>query len=182
MTVTQRAFDNTMTIMRRRISSYLEQRHSSSADMKVRQSVKIGEIITALNVAGFRTLDAQAKALGLSRSTTWTLRQDNHKTSGLSVKIVCRILSKPQLLRTVRTIILEYIEEKASGYYGHSAPARRKFIKALAVFHQKQAKQLGMGRTVNPLRVIPSARPKETVRSSDPLNIAAKPVRSYRSR
>ena len=42
-------------------------------DLKARQSSKIREIGNALITAGIISLDAQAKALGLPRSTAWTI-------------------------------------------------------------------------------------------------------------
>jgi hypothetical protein len=44
----------------------------SVADVKARQSSKIREIGEALITAGFVSLDAQARVLGLPRSTAWT--------------------------------------------------------------------------------------------------------------
>src|SRR5437016_9750609 len=43
-----------------------------TARMKARQFSKIRELVEAVKSAGFLTLDEQAKALGLSRSTAWT--------------------------------------------------------------------------------------------------------------
>jgi hypothetical protein len=51
--------------------------------LKARQSLKIQEI-----AAGFVTLDKQAKALGVPRSTAWTIVAALHKKSGLSPKLV----------------------------------------------------------------------------------------------
>src|SRR5262245_8224584 len=102
----------------------------SSREMKARQSAKIREIADALISEGFFTLDAQARALGLGRSTTWTILKANHKSTGLSAKIIDRILVR-QLPPRVRAKILEYVEEKAIGCYGHSERLRRKFITLL---------------------------------------------------
>jgi hypothetical protein len=52
--------------------------------MKARQAAKIRELGHALVDAGFLTLDEQSKALGLARSTTWTILRASHKGSGLS--------------------------------------------------------------------------------------------------
>ena len=51
----------------------------SLADVKARQSSKIREIGEALITAGFISLDAQAKVLGLPRSTAWTILSAEHK-------------------------------------------------------------------------------------------------------
>jgi hypothetical protein len=69
---------------------------------KKRQSAKIKEFGEALAAEGFNTLDDQARVLGLSRSTTWTILRASHKTSGLSVKIIKRILAAPNPSSTVR--------------------------------------------------------------------------------
>jgi len=102
------------------------------ADMKARQSSKIRELGEALIALGFLTLDQQAKALGLARSTTWTLLQANHKGSGLSATVINRMLTAPQLPPLVRATLLEYIDEKAAGLYGHSKLQLRRFSARLS--------------------------------------------------
>jgi hypothetical protein len=97
------------------------------AEGKVRQASKIRELKSALIRSGLITLDQQANALGLSRSTTWTILRGNHKASGLSALIIDRVLSSPNLPSLVRTKILEYVREKTSGLYGHSDRRMRKF-------------------------------------------------------
>jgi hypothetical protein len=98
-----------------------------NARMKARQSYKIRELAEALKSSGFLALDEQAKALGLSRSTAWTIRKASHKASGLSASIINRMLAAPELPPLARTKILEYVEEKAAGLYGGSGSQRRKF-------------------------------------------------------
>jgi hypothetical protein len=97
---------------------------------RARQSSKIKELAEAVKSAGFLTLDEQAKALGLSRSTAWTILKASHKASGLSASIINRMLAAPELPPLVRTKILEYVEEKAAGLYGGSRSQRRKFAAA----------------------------------------------------
>jgi hypothetical protein len=101
--------------------------------MKAQQSAKIREICESLVAAGLLTLDDQAEALGLSRSTTWVILKGNHKGSGLSATIINRILAAPQLSPLVRARVLEYVEEKAAGSYGYSKSLRRKFIARLSI-------------------------------------------------
>jgi hypothetical protein len=105
------------------------QTHSNCAlaEKKLRQAAKIGELQEVLVAAGFRSLDDQAKALGLSRSTTWTIRKATHKASGLSAATINRMLAQPRLLPLVRAKILEYVEEKNAGLYGDSSMRIRKF-------------------------------------------------------
>jgi hypothetical protein len=44
-----------------------------------------------------------------------------------SAKVIKRILSSPQLPRSVRQKIEQYVEEKVSGLYGHSETATRSY-------------------------------------------------------
>lgn len=101
-------------------------------DPKGRQSAKIRELGDALVAAGFDRLDLQAKALGLPRSTTWTILKANHKNSGLSAAVLNRMLAAPNLPAAVRTRILEYIREKGAGMYGDGKARARKFNDRIA--------------------------------------------------
>jgi hypothetical protein len=103
------------------------------AKMKERQARKIRELGDALATAGFLTLDEQAKVLRLCRSTTWTVLKSNHKGSGLSATIINRILAAPQIPPLVRAKVLEYVEEKSSGLYGHGKTQRRRFTARLSI-------------------------------------------------
>ena len=105
----------------------------NTAEMKVRQSSKIRELGDALIAEGFFTLDQHAKALGLGRSTTWVMLKANHKASGLSTTVINRMLAAPRLPPLVRAKILEYIDEKAAGLYGHSSTQVRRFTARLSV-------------------------------------------------
>ena len=79
---------------------------------KALQCFKIREIGAALTSAGFVTLDQQADALGLCRSTTWAILQAEHKNSGLSATVINRMLAWPQLPGSVRAKLIEYAHEK----------------------------------------------------------------------
>ena len=96
--------------------------------MRERQSAKIWELKVALMAAGIFSLDEQAEVLGLSRSTAWTVLNGHNKTGGLSALTINRILAAPRLPALVRAKILEFVEEKAAGLYGHSKSIQRKFI------------------------------------------------------
>src|ERR1700730_15209199 len=102
----------------------------SIADMKARQAAKIREIGEALMSVGLVTLDAQADALGLPRSTTWTILTAEHKGYGISEKVISLILNSEQLPRLVRAKIMEYAQEKAAGLYGGTQTHR--FVAALS--------------------------------------------------
>ena len=101
--------------------------------MKQRQSSKISEIGDALVASGISSLDQQASALGLSRSTTWTILKANHKASGLSATVINRMLAVPQLPPLVRAVLVEYIADKTAGAYGHSELQRRRFTARLSL-------------------------------------------------
>ena len=99
----------------------------NSSRMRSRQRLKIKEIGDALCAAGHVCLDEQASVLGLSRSTTWAILQANHKSTGLTATLINRVLEAPKLPSPVRAKILEYVEEKAAGLYGHEDRVRRIF-------------------------------------------------------
>ena len=99
---------------------------TSILDLKARQAAKVREIGEALVTAGYDNLDDQATALGLSRSTTWTIIKGTHKGSGLTAATLNRMLSAPDLHPLVRQKILEYIEEKYAGRYGGTKDCRRR--------------------------------------------------------
>ena len=101
-------------------------------EAKARQTAKIREIGDALRLADYVALDEQAVVLGLSRSTAWSILQAPHKASGLTAAVINRILAGPELPPAVRKIILEYVNEKVVGLYGHSATRRRKFAANLS--------------------------------------------------
>src|SRR5436305_274025 len=105
-----------------------------TSDQRNCQAQKIREIATAVTAAGFTTLDEQARVLGLSRSTTWTILQPKHKTSGLSTAVIQRMLSAPTLPITVRARLIEYLQEKALGRYGHNESQLRRFRGSLSRF------------------------------------------------
>ena len=113
--------------------SYPERQTSRSiSHMKAMQSAKIRELRRALVDAGILTLDQQAKSLGVSRSTAWAVLKGNHKSSGLSAALINRMLASPQLPGSARKIILEYVEEKSAGAYGHGKVQLRQFRARLA--------------------------------------------------
>ena len=96
-------------------------------DHKARQAIRIKEIGAALAADGFVTVDEQARALGLSRSSAWAVLKADHKASGLTVPTINRMLSSPELPPNVRFTILKYVEEKLAGLYGHNKKQLRRF-------------------------------------------------------
>jgi hypothetical protein len=121
-------FSVSSKVLTQRPSELQCQNGHAGVELKARQAAKIKELWESVRTAGFLTVDEQAKALGLSRSTAWTLRRANHKASGLSVSIINRMLSAPHLPPLARAKILEYVQEKADGLYGGSESQRRRFV------------------------------------------------------
>ena len=114
--------------------------------MKARQCAKIREIGEALCAAGYVTLDKQAEALGLGRSTAWTVLRADHKASGLTAAVLQRMLAAPKLPDAVRAKLLEYLAEKSAGLYGHAPASGAGFWRrsiALALPDNGDAKGLG---------------------------------------
>ena len=105
---------------------------SISSNMKAMQSDKIRELRQALLDAGFLTLDQQASSLGLSRSTAWAVLKGNHKCSGLSATLIKRMLASLELPPPAAKILLEYVEKKSAGAYGHNKDRLRQFRARLA--------------------------------------------------
>jgi predicted DNA-binding transcriptional regulator AlpA len=106
---------------------------------KARQLSKIKAIGETLANMGYLTLDQQAKVLGLSRSTTWTLLRCSHKASGLSVRVINQMLASPQLPQPVRNKIVEYLKDRLAGHHGHSRPQLQKFATRLSLKVQPTA-------------------------------------------
>ena len=109
-----------------------ERSKRNDKDVKTRQSRRIRELGDALVTGGYVTIDQQAKALGLGRSTAWTILKANHKASGLSAAVINRMLAAPRLPPLVRDKIFEYIDEKVAGSYGHSKTQIRRFSARLS--------------------------------------------------
>jgi hypothetical protein len=103
----------------------------SSAHMRASQVKKIRELRQALIDAGFVSLDQQATALGLPRSTTWAVLKGNHKCSGLRAGLITRMLGSPKLPAAAKSILADYVSEKIRGAYGHNASTRKRFIAQL---------------------------------------------------
>ena len=127
--------------------------------VKTRQARKIRELGDALVLEGFVTLDQQAEVLGLCRSTAWTILKANHKASGLSAAVINRMWAAPRLPPLVRHKMLEYIDEKIAGSYGHSKTQIRRFTARLSGkgFNQARTNEdtdIGLQRRKSNLRVV----------------------------
>jgi hypothetical protein len=117
-------------------------RGASVAEKKARQAAKIMALGDALIAAGVEGLDQQAHALGVCRSTAWTILKAQHKGSGLSANVINKMLSAPKLPPTVRRTILEYVAEKSAGCYGDNKAQLNRFSTRLCAKHLEEARAL----------------------------------------
>ena len=101
--------------------------------VKLQQCAKIAELRQVLLDTGFHSLNRQAAALGLGRSTTWTILKARHKSSGLTASVIRRMLRSPELPPAARLVIEEYVAQKLAGAYGHSRKQLNKFQAQLAL-------------------------------------------------
>ena len=72
----------------------------------------IEDIAEALKLSGHRSLDQQAKALGLPRATAWTIVTNKHKVGRLSKETVTRILKNSKTPQVVRVIVQHYLAKR----------------------------------------------------------------------
>ena len=100
--------------------------------LKEGQSLRIREINEALEACRIYSLNHKAAVLGLPRSTTYTIIRAQHKSTGISAKILAQMLNSPQLPLPVRVKIEQYAREKASGFYGSTKRQQRQFLSRLA--------------------------------------------------
>jgi hypothetical protein len=77
-------------------------------------TVSLRHIAEALIACGYTSLDEQAKALGLNRSTAWTIVKAKHKLGRLSAKTSRRILANPTLPARVREVVRQYLDERSA--------------------------------------------------------------------
>jgi len=97
---------------------------ASPAEARARQWTKMREVEAVLRRVGIFDLDERARALGLPRTTTWKILTGNSDPSAATIN---RILCAPRLPLPVRIKILEYVQERVSGVYGHSKSQSRRF-------------------------------------------------------
>jgi hypothetical protein len=76
-------------------------------------TVDLQQIRDALVQSGYTKLDKQAKALGVHRSTAWTIVNTRHKLGRLSAKTTQRILANPNSPPAVRAVIEKYLAERS---------------------------------------------------------------------
>ena len=77
-----------------------------------RRKIPIQPIAEALIEAGYTSLDEQAEALGLSRSTAWTIVKTKHKLGRLNTRTTRCILANPKTPVSIRAIIHSILDLK----------------------------------------------------------------------
>ena len=85
----------------------------SSIQRRYKCSTNIQHIAEALIAEGYRSLDEQARALGVHRSTAWTIMKTKHKLDRLSLKTTNSMLANPALPPSVRIVVLQYLTERS---------------------------------------------------------------------
>lgn len=96
-------------------------------NIKLQQCAKIAELGQALLAAGLQSTESRARALGLCRSTTWTILKAGHKSTGLTASIIRRILDSPELPSGAKQVIEQYVALKLAGAYGHDKKQVQRF-------------------------------------------------------
>jgi predicted DNA-binding transcriptional regulator AlpA len=81
-------------------------------------------ISQALISSGYTSLDEQAKALGLGRSTAWNIIKHKHKLGRLSAKTIDRILKNSKTPPIVRAAVEQYAFERAAPNRRNQKPTR----------------------------------------------------------
>ena len=76
-------------------------------------TIRLQDIADALVAAGYTSLDEQAKALGVTRSTAWNIVNGKNKLDRLARKTTKRILANPDTPPSVRAIIQQYLAERS---------------------------------------------------------------------
>ena len=77
------------------------------------RAISLQDISEALIECGYTKLDKQAKALGVHRSTAWTIVNVKHKLGRLSSKTTSRILENPETPPAVRNVVQQYQDERS---------------------------------------------------------------------
>ena len=104
---------------------------ATPASMQAKQIETLRTLRWALIVNGITSLAEQARVLGLPRSTAWSILQGNHKGAGLKADVVVRMLRSQQLPEDARRVVIQYVQQRVDGAYGHSELLRRRFVMRL---------------------------------------------------
>jgi hypothetical protein len=95
-------------------------------------SIELERISEALISSGCTSLDEQAKALGLCRSTVWTITKSKHKLGRLSAKTINRILENPKTPKSVRTLVEQYKSQRLVVAHGKAKQRLKRLSKVVS--------------------------------------------------
>ena len=95
---------------------------STAGDAPRNHTIGLQRISEALIASGYTSLDEQAKALGINRSTAWTIIKTKHKLGRLSTKTTERILANPATPASVRALVQRYLAERSDTVESQSPP------------------------------------------------------------
>jgi len=87
-------------------------------------AIGVQQISDALIRFGYVTLDAQAKALGINRSTAWTIVKTKHKIGRLNTNTISRILANPETPPVVRAVVQQYLAQRSDALRRASVQSR----------------------------------------------------------
>ena len=73
--------------------------------MRSDRSIELDRLSEALISSGYISLDEQAKALGLGRSTVWVIVKKKYKVGRLNTKTIDRILNNTHTPPAVRVLV-----------------------------------------------------------------------------
>jgi hypothetical protein len=76
------------------------------------RTIPVQHIADALVEAGYTSVSRQARALGISRATAWTIMRTKHKLGYLNGKTAERMLANPELPTCIRDVLHRYATEK----------------------------------------------------------------------
>jgi hypothetical protein len=96
---------------RRKVIGYLRAIDSSLGAHR-KYTTKIQHIADTLVAAGYTSLNKQAQALGIHRSTAWTIIKKKHKLGRLNTNTTNRMLANPELPPPGRAVIQQYLAER----------------------------------------------------------------------
>jgi hypothetical protein len=85
---------------------------NSASRARRKYTTNIQHIANALIAAGYKSLDKQAKALGIHRATVWTIIRERHKLDRLNTSTTKRMLANPELPPCIRDVIERYVAER----------------------------------------------------------------------
>lgn len=98
-----------------------------NASQQAMTKAKIRAISQVLTGCGYRSIDEQAHVLNIPRSTAWTIFRGTHKNSGLTARIVAKMLASNRLPPSAKAEIVEYVNQKLAGTFGDNVVGQRRF-------------------------------------------------------